>query len=156
MAFAIRFLVYVAGGGALLAWLQPSRGLLEIVAVCAWIGVCVALDALFTNVSAGNKRPAQVGGRARRSRRAAEAKSHQDDRDTTKRRGLRTLFTSANLAEAEHLAALLRERGLHPMAISQTATEAGGGVTVEIRLPESEFRRALPIVNRFSAQRAKS
>ena len=66
------------------------------------------------------------------------------------------LFESADLEVAEMLSELLRERGLHPMLVSQRASSGISELVVQISLPESEFARAQVIVSRFSAKRAES
>jgi len=167
MAYATRCLLYLVGGGALLTWMNPPRGLLAAVAVLAWIGVCAGVDALLTGASE-RKRAAQGARRKpRRSRRwgtggagaggastggASAVGATAGGRGSAKRGGLHVLFTSHNVAEAEALSAQLRERGLRPMLVTQRGAGTGADVTVEVRLSKDEWRRARPVVSRFSSR----
>ena len=152
MAFATRCLLYLAGGGVLLAWVSPPRGWLEVVAVLAWIGVCTAVDTVLAGAADGERKSPQTPRQRSRADRWGAGRAAQDGRDPAKRQGLQVLFTSHNVAEAEALSAQLRERGLRPMLVTQRSGSTGEDVIVEVRLPKDEWRRALPVVARFSSR----
>ena len=156
MAFVIRFLVYVVGGGILFAWIHPPHGLWEVVGALAWIGVCTVVDEFvlkgFSKAGRTASSPAKrasTGGAG--SRRKGEA-----SRDGGKRRGLNVLFTSVAAEEAERLAGELRDGGLHPIVVSRRSPGADDLYEYEVRVTEAEWRRAVPILTRFSVMRAES
>jgi len=152
MTFAARCLIYVVGGGALLAAVRPPRGLWEVLAVLAWIGACTAADAFVTGPAKGNAAAPGTARQRRRLQARAGWRPGAAFRDSTRRHGLDVLFTSGNVAEAEALSAQLRERGLRPMLVTQRGGQSGEDVTVEVRLPKHEWSRALPVVSRFSSR----
>jgi len=158
MGYAIRMVVYVLGGGALLAWLQPSRGLIEIAAVLALIGVCAAADGVITGAlgaRSGNSRARKPKFAARRGAggiaRARGVAGHKE----SERRTLRPLFVTTDLEVAQALVVQLRERTLHPLLVTQRGAREADPVCFEVRLPEPERIRAHPIVSRFSARVAE-
>ena len=146
MGYAMRMAVYVVGGGALLAWIQPRHGLVEIAAVLALIGACAAADAVLE------------GARGRRQRGAPARKARSSARRAATRSGEgrppQPLFVTADLKEAEALAAQLRDRALHPLLVTRRGVREDDPVYFEVRLPEPERLRGGPIVSRFSARAA--
>ena len=156
MGFAIRFLAYLGVGGALLAWLQPSRGLLEVAAIGAWIGFCVFVDTSLERIVASDSKSLSLKRKIPGGSRTRDTVAHGWDRDSRKRRGMRVLFESTDLEHAEFLSMQLRDRGFHPILVSQTAQHGTGELIVQLSLPETEYGRAQSIVSRLSAKRAES
>ncbi len=160
MGFAVRLAVYVIGGGVLLAWINPRRGFFEIILALGWIGVCAAADHLLTRDPA--RRPGAPSGATRRgigSRKArglAALGGSTGEQAGAGRRTQRLLHTTEDLAEAEDLAGQLRDRKLHPILVAQRGTGADEAIRYEVRLPESEWPRAHPIMTRFSTRSAES
>jgi hypothetical protein len=152
MAFATRCALYLVGGGVLFAWASPPRGWLEAVAVLAWIAVCAAADTLLAGAADARQRAPAAPHKRSRTRRWGAGSGGQEGRDSSKRPGLHVLFTGHNVAEAEALSAQLRERGLRPMLVTQRSGTGGEDIIVEVRLPQEEWRRAQPVMSKFSSR----
>lgn len=147
MGYAIRMAVYVLGGGALLAWIQPRHGVIEIAAVLALIGVSAAADGLVEGTLGVGRRSEPARKQNPAARRGAAG--------VGERRSARPLFITSDLEEAQALVAQLRERGLHPLLVTRRGAREDDPVQFEVRLPEPEQLRAGPIVSRFSARAAE-
>jgi hypothetical protein len=156
MAFAARFFIYILGGGALLAWVHPPRGVWEIAAVLAWIGVCTLVDTLLPEADSSGGIGSGRAGKRRSATETFRSSKRATSRDGGKRRGLYVLYASGEVEEAERLSSQLRERGLHPMVVSQRGSGSEDIWVFEVRVPEGERRRAQPILTRFSVKRAGS
>lgn len=152
MAFAIRCVLYLGGGGVLLAWIRPPRGVFEVVAVLAWIGVCTAVDSLLGGAMEGGRLASGPQRKPRRARGWGAGGAGREGRESAKRQGLPVVFTSHDVAEAEALSAQLRDRGLRPMLVTQRSGSTGEDVTFEVRVSKDEWRRALPVIARFSSR----
>jgi hypothetical protein len=158
MGYAIRMAVYVVGGGALLAWIEPSHGLIEIAAILALIGACAAADGLVAGTFGARKGNAPARRPKSAARRGAGARSlargAAEPREG-ERRTPRPLFVSSDLEEAQALVVQLRERGLHPLLVTGRGAREDQPVSFEVRLPEPERLRAQSIVSRFTARVAE-
>ena len=160
MTYFLRMLVYVLGGGALLAWLQPSHGLVEGLAIVALIGVCAAVDSLVAGAALRQTKHAVRGRKAapgqRRTAPSGPSSGWGQARNPAEKRTLRLLFTTSSLEEAEALIAELRERKLHPMLATQRGGANEAAIGYEVRLPEVEWQRGHPVMARFPPRMAKS
>ena len=154
MAFAARLLFYILGGGALLAWLHPSHGIWRIAAPLVWIGACAAMDMVlplpetwqYGGKQLSGKGPAPLGGRKSKGPASPEVKG---------RRSSRVLFSTGDVAEAENLSGQLRDRGFHPMVVTQRG-DPENAWSFEVRVQEPEFHKARALLNRISPKRVGS
>jgi hypothetical protein len=168
MFSVLRIAVYVVGGGALLAWIQPRNGLLQAALILGLIGVFAGMDRLLTGMAGGGRTKANNPSGSRRGPGLSASRAHRsgkglfgpkpsaEARAANERRALRSLHTTSDLDEAEALLEQLRDRKLHPMLVTQRAAAEGDAIRYEVRLPESEWPRAHTVLTRFSTRRAES
>jgi hypothetical protein len=155
MAFAFRILVYLGGGGAILAWLSPRPGLAEATAIASWIAACALADRAVERLGAAGAAPGAPKGRfLRGGHRHTPDGARRDRPDGGERRVPRHLYATPDLDEAESLLGLLRGRGLHPVLVSQRTEGAAEGVSYEIRVVEGEWPKSQSLLARFPKRRA--
>jgi hypothetical protein len=149
MAFALRLAFYVAGGGLLLAWINPPPGLLEYALLLATIVAAAYLDEGLTQSPRSRGQPSGVvrmgGFRSRRNRRPGPARGKGD------RPPLRPLYSTSRQTEVEGLLAVLRAKGLNPIMVTQKRAGGEAALSYEVRLPENELKWGQPILLQFVA-----
>jgi hypothetical protein len=147
MSFGYRFAIYVLGGGTLLAWADPSDGLVRYALILLYIVAAAYVDALI----AGKGRLAPAGraadlatARARKRRRTRGAPGRAP------RHPPRPMYSTTRQQEAEGLLALLRAKGLNPFMVTQKRAGADSPALYEVLLPESELGPGKHLTDQFT------
>lgn len=155
MAFALRFLGYIVGGGALLAWVNPYPGPWRWLATLLYILAAAYLDfALDRAARTGRKRHEDPGVAKIAAYRSSRRKKTQPDPSRSERRKPRPLFDTSKQGEAEGLVALLRAKGLSPIMVTRRLAEGDASIMYEVRLPEAEFARARILMSQYMARKS--
>lgn len=155
MAFALRFLGYVVGGGALLAWLNPQPGPWRWVASLIYILAAAYLDFVLARLAKTSRKRGDDPGVARiAAYRSKRRKTAQQEPARSERRRPRPLFDTPRQSDAEGLVALLRAKGLSPIMVTRRLGEGDVAIMYEVRLPEAEFPRARILMSQYIARKS--
>jgi len=150
MKIAYRMMLYLLGGGVLLALARPAPGLMESAACVGLILVTALVDARLAGHPQRGKTAA--GAVSMASYRNRKAKSNGSGALLRERRALQTVYRGHLRREAENLMTLLREGGMNPIMVSSTAAGQRNEAMFEVRLPSAEVPQARTLVEQFLAQ----
>jgi len=149
MKFAYRMVLYLLGGGVLLAWARPAPGVMESAACVALVMLAALLDSRLAGRTGGKAGTGTVSMAQFRSRKAKGGAPGAAQRE---RRVLQTVYQARQRQDAEALMALLRERGLNPLMVSSTAAGQRNAALFEVRLSSAEALQARSLIREFQSR----
>ena len=137
-------------GGLILTWLNPSQGIGRFVLIP---GVILLLAAVHSMIEQRKKGPRDVV-----SMKAFQSgKRKENKRDGGKERpALQMVFHTFYYDEVDQLVQAMRDKGLHPMMVTQSKTGDFGEPLYQIMLPEAEARRGENLAARYRGKREHS
>lgn len=154
MKLWFRFGLYLGGGGLVIMWIDPPRGLGQHLLILALIVGASYLDYwLFQSrpsYSKGGNIVSLADLRHARNRRQGTGGMSRE------RRVLQMVFSTRVQGEVEDLLDMLRAEGLNPMMVSQGGGMGQNGTVFEVRLPEKEVQKAKPLIQFFVVKSAKT
>lgn len=151
MSFPLRILVYLAGGGLLLTWIDPPGGLMRYGLLLVLILAFAVVDHLLQRKRAAlahRHNVVSLGAYRRQKQRRSGGTPGRE------RRVLKPVFHSAHFAEVDALLGVLRGEGLHPVMVTQNQEEPNRAA-YEIRLPEGELKPAQPLIEQYLLRSAQ-
>lgn len=155
MAFVIRFVGYIVGGGVLLALINPPPGPVSWAAVILYIVACAYLDAIglrAARVPTGSRHGDGVV--KMDAYRAGKHRAATQGNGKPERRTPQPVFDTTLQAEAEGLLEALRGKGLHPIMVTRHTGRDSATMAFEVRLPEAEIPRAKSLMSQYIARKS--
>ena len=153
MRLLVRFIVYLGGGGLILIWVEPPRGVGMHLLILALVVGFAYLDRWLFRIGAAPSDEGNVVSlnAARQSRNQRQGQGGA----VRERKIFQTVYTSGLYHEVETLLSLLRAEGFNPMMISQRTAKGESEAVYQVRLPEKELARARPLIQFFLVKSAK-
>ena len=154
MKLWLRAFIYLGGGGLIILWIDPPRGLGQHLVILALIVGAAYLDHWLVRHRPSSRRGGNVVSmhevRHSRHRRQGPGAVERE------RRVPQTVFTSRLRQEVDDLLTLLRSEGMNPMMVSQQSAQGDNGAIYQVRLPEHELAKAKPLIQFFLVKTAKT
>ena len=150
----MRALVYLVSGSLLAMWIAPPQGIIRYGMIILMIVAAAYIDSWLRGWLKSGASPSNVvslfGHQQERKKPSSPRASSRE------RSGMKLVFASQALSEADELLHLLRNEGLHAVLVTRNATGKQATLQFEIRLPQREAKRAQPLVELFKLRAAKN
>jgi len=151
MSFSLRVVVYLAGGGLLMTWIDPPHGLIRYGLLLALILGFAYVDHLLRRRRLSLAQRTNVVSLGQYRKQKQRRHGGETGRE---RRVLRPVYHSVHFTEVDGLLAMLRAEGLHPMMVTHSREEPNR-VQYEVRLPDAEIEAAQPLIERYLMKSAQ-
>ena len=143
----LQIILYLGSGGMILTWLNPQEGMSRFALIPL---VILMLSVVHSMLDRGQSAAKSVV-----SLKAFQSGKRKDDKTATgkERKPLQMVFHTFFYEEVEQLVQTMRDKGLHPMMVTQSKTGDFGEPVYQIMLPEAEARRGQGLAERFRGKK---